>query len=96
MELNVDNLKQKYNIGVDCSVAGSLCLEMAPEGTPLETLDILRVPRPGLLVDFLSVANTRCGESLLWDYANNICFLEEEGKVEEAWDALDSALRDDS
>ncbi len=81
MKFDVAELKQKYTIGVDCSVAGVLCIEMAPEGTPPETIDLLRFPRPGLLVDFLATANTRCGESLLWDYANEICELGEENKT---------------
>ena len=97
--MNIAYLKERYRVGpdspVDCSVGGVLCLEMAPEDTSEETRDLLRFPHPGLLVEFLASANTRCGEALLWDYANDICESYEEGNINEAWEALKKALESD-
>ncbi len=97
--MNAEFLKEKYLVGpnkpIDCSVGGALCLEMAPADTSEETLNLLRFPKPGLLIEFLASANTAIGESLLWDLANDICEFYEEGKISEAWDSLDKALRSD-
>ncbi len=98
--MNVGLLKERYRVGpnkpIDCSVGGSLCLEMAPEDTSDETLNLLRFPKPGLLIEFLASANTGIGESLLWDLANDICEFYDEGKISKAWDSLDQALRSEA
>ena len=94
--MNIADLKGRYRVGpdapIDCSVGGTLCLEMAPADTSEETRDLLRFPHPGLLVEFLASANTLCGESLIWDYANDICESYEEGNIDKAWETLEKAL----
>lgn len=97
--MNVGLLKERYRVGpnkpIDCSVGGSICLEMAPDDTPEETLNLLRFPNPGLLVDFLAAANTAIGESLIWDLAKDIYEFYEAGKISEAWESLEKALSSD-
>ncbi len=96
--MHISTLK-KYSVGPDapvhCSVGGALCLEMVPEDTSEETRELLRFPGPGLLAEFLALANTRCGESLLWDYAKDIYDFYEEKKIDEAWEAMEKALSSD-
>lgn len=103
-DFNVKELKAKYVVGsipadgIDCSVGGALCLEMLSRQRDLtETLiAYTSFPSAVLLADFLSIANSRCGELLLLDYANDIFQLNSEDELEDAWDKLDQALNEDN
>ncbi len=105
-DFSVEDLQKTYRVGpfstdenkIECSVGGALCLEMLSRARGLteEIVSYASFPSAVLLADFLAIANSRCGEALLLDYANDIFQATAEGKLDEAWDLLDQALNEDN
>ena len=99
MTITIAQLKEKYivgppNSGADCDVGGALCLEMTPQADRDALKDLISYPTFSILADYLAIANTRCGEMKVIDYARAICTLGDEEQWEEAWDILGRALID--
>lgn len=106
LEYDIADLKVKYRVGsvpdddIDCSVGGALCLEMLIKADGLtstqrdDILPVVSFPPATWLQEFLSIANTVCGESALIEYSKRIFDLNADGDIEEAWKVLEEALND--